>query len=405
MSEKDRPPNILVMCAAKIPSVELGAIVPLSELQKRGLCVFKYKDGPFLSLGDIAWCDILFIVRGASSQNVWAATKAKELGRIVLGYWDDNLLDIPSHSTSYPYLSNPAIKRNINTLFRLTDAFFSKSPKLAAKLSHIHGSTVKGLEEPVGSDNFKPPQKRNPQTPIVGYSGSVDHLNQVDSLLGPAIAAAAATSNDFKVHIIGPKPNFIGRLPVETVYTPYIQNYYDYLDFASQLNWDIGLSPQIDCEFTNYKYHTKLLEYTHIGCAGIYSKLEIYTRVIVDGITGLLVDNQVEAWRDAILRLLKDPELRFKIVSNAYEFVQSHHSRTVVAEQYAAALEPFLNHRAPKIRKTYLVKATVTSRFEPLYTVGVEYMRTYGMKRFLWAALRYLFSTVRHNLFHAGSGK
>jgi hypothetical protein len=48
--------------------------------------------------------------------------------------------------------------------------------------------------------------------------------------------------------------------------------------------------------------------------------------------------------------LLKDSELRFRIASNAYEFVQNFHNRQIVAEKYATALGPFLNYRAPEIR-------------------------------------------------------
>ena len=385
----------MAISAAMIPSVELGAIIPLSELQKQGLCVFKYKDEIYLSLDDIVWCDILLIIRGASSQSVWAAREAKNLDRLVLGYWDDDFLSIPRHNLNYGYYSSPEVKENINTLFKLTDTFFCPNPKLADKLSSIHGSEVKVLPGVLGSEALRQPKLRNNHPPIIGFAGSVVYVSQLDSLLGPAIAAAAATSNDFKVHIIGTKPNFIGRLPVETVYTQHMPNYYDYLDFASQLNWDIGLAPQVDDEFANCKFYNKLLEYTHIGCAGIYSKIELYTQVIQDGITGLLVENQIEAWRDAILRLLKDPELRFKIASNAYEFVQSHHSRAVVAEQYAAALAPFFSYRAPSVGKKYIIANDTVDRLVRLWRMGTEYLKVYGFWRLIRAAPRYLLSLIR----------
>jgi hypothetical protein len=395
MSRQSRPPNIMVICAARMPSVELGAIIPLSELQKQGLCVFKYKDEIYLSLNDIVWCDILLIIRGASSQSVWAAREAKNLDRLVLGYWDDDFLSIPRHNLNYGYYSSPEVKENINTLFKLTNTFFCPNPKLAGKLSSIHGSEAKVLPGVLGSEALRQPKLRNNHPPIIGFAGSVVYVSQLDSLLGPAIAAAAATSNDFTVHIIGTKPNFIGRLPVETVYTQHMQNYYDYLDFASQLNWDIGLAPQVDDEFANHKFYNKLLEYTHIGCAGIYSKVELYTDVIQDGITGLLVENQIEAWRDAILRLLKEPELRFKIASNAYEFVQSHHSRAVVAEQYAAALAPFFSYRAPSVGKKYIIANDTVDRLVRLWRMGTEYLKVYGFWRLIRAAPRYLLSLIR----------
>ena len=388
----------MIISAARIPSVELAAIIPFSELQKQGLCIFKYKDEISLSLDDIAWCDILFIIRGTSPQSVWAAQEAKNLDRLVLGYWDDDFLSIPSHNLNYGHYSSPEVKENINTLFKLTDAFFSPSPKLADKLSSIHGGMAKVLPGVLGSEVLRQPKCGNNLPPIMGFAGSLVYVDQLDSLLGPALAAAA-TSTDFKIHVIGANPNFIGKLPVETIYTQYMQNYYDYLTFASKLNWDIGLAPQVDDEFANCKFYNKLVEYTHIGCAGIYSKVELYTQVIQDGITGLLVENQIEAWRDAMLRLLKDPELRFKIASNAYEFVQSHHNREVVAEKYAAALEPFLNCRAPRINKLHIGANNIPSRLGGLWKMGTEYLKVYGLWRLIRAAPRYLFSLIRSKLF------
>jgi glycosyltransferase involved in cell wall biosynthesis len=388
----------MVTCNDRIPSVELAAIIPLSELQKQGLCEFRYKDEISLSPADIAWCDILFIVRGTSSQHVWAAQWAKRHQRTVLGYWDDNFLAIPEYSLAYPYYSTSRVKANIGSLFRLTDAFFSPNPKLSAKLSALHGREVKVLPGVHGTERFEPPKKRTAQLPIVGYSGGPDHLKILNSLVGPVVADVARTGANFRVHIVGPKPDFMGKLQVTTEYTEHMENYRDYLAFASKLEWDIGLAPQWDTEFTTYKFYNKLLEYTHIGCAGIYSKLEPYASVIEDGVTGLLVPNEVEAWRDAILRLLKDAELRFRIASNAYEFVQAHHSRKSVAEQYKEALAPFLSYRAPAVGKTYVVVSDLAGRIGRFWRMGTEYIKIYGFRHVLRRAPRYLFRFLRQRL-------
>ena len=380
----------MVTCPARIPSVELGAIVPLSELQKQGACEFRYKDERLLSPADVAWCDILFLVRGASSESVWAARWAKKHERTVLGYWDDDLLGIPDYSSAYRYYSNHKIRANIDALFRLADAFLSPNSKLAAKLSVLHGREVKVLPGVHGRERFDPPKKRTTQPPIVGYSGGPDHIRILNAFIGPAIGEVAQTGANFKLHIVGPKPDFLAGLPVETRYTPSIPDYYDYLAFASKLDWDIGLAPQWESEFTTCKFYNKLLEYAHIGCAGIYTKIEPYVGVIEDGITGLLVPNEVAAWRDAILRLLKDPDLRFKIASNAYEFAQSHHNRKVVVEQYKETLAPFLGQRAPTVGKLYLVASDLGGGPGRLWRIGMEYMQLHGFRYVLRRAPRYL---------------
>lgn len=393
--QTNRLPRITVTSPGRTPSVELAGIVPFSELQKRGLCEFRYKDDMFLSPADIAWCDILLIVRGTSSQHVWAARWAKKHERTVLGYWDDDFLTIPEYSLIYPYYSNSRVKANIATLFRLTDAFFSPNPKLAAKLSVLHSREAKVLPGVHGTEGFEPPKKRTARLPTVGYSAGPDHIRILNSFVGPVIAEVAKTEANFRVHVVGPKPDFIGNLPVETEYTPYMQDYYSYFAFASKLQWDIGLAPQRETEFTTYKFYNKLLEYTHIGCAGIYTRTEPYLGVVEDGVTGLLVPNEVAAWRDAILRLLKDPELRFTIASNAYEFAQSHHNRRVVVEQYKETLAPFLSYRAPIISKAYAIAADLAGRPKRLWQMGMEYITVYGVSYVLRRVPRYLFRLLR----------
>src|SRR4030042_1250088 len=391
----NRLPRIMATSGARIPSVELGAIVPLSEMQRQGLCEFRYKEEILISPTDIAWCDVLLIVRGASSESTWAARWAKRHERIVLCYWDDDLLGIPDYSSAHRYYANRKIRANIDTLFRLADAFLISSSKLAAKLSVLHGREVKILPGVHGTERFEPPKRRTAQLPIVGYSGGPDHIGILHSFIGPAIGEVAQTGASFKVHVVGPKPDFLGKLPVETEYTPSIPDYYDYLAFASKLEWDIGLAPQREREFTTCKFYNKLLEYTHIGCAGIYTRTEPYVGVIEEGVTGLLVPNEVQAWRDAIVRLLKDPELRVKIASNAYEFAQSHHSRKVVVAQYAKALGSFLGYRAPTLGKLYLIASDLAGGPGRLWRIGMEYIKVYGFRYVLRRGPPYLFRLLR----------
>jgi glycosyltransferase involved in cell wall biosynthesis len=389
MSKYNRLPRILAICATRIPSAELGVIIPFTQLSEQGICIFTYRNERAISLVDIGWCDILIIIRGAGFQSVWAAKEAKRLGRVIIGYWDDNLLEIPEYSLSYPYYSSPEVKDSINTIFKLTDAFFTPSPRLAVKLSSINHTMVKVLPQTSWSADIIPNSKKTNYPSIVGFSGSKDHVDLLNSFLYHVIDSVANTGENMKVHIVGPKPNFLNKLSLETIYTPYIQNYHSYLNFAAKLGWDIGLAPQVDSEFTCYKYHTKFLEYSHIGCAGIYSNLEIYANVIQDGVTGLLVDNSIESWRNAISRLLNNPDLRDKISTNARELVRSNYSKKVVANEYANAFSLFLNYRAPKIRTTYLVLASMTSRYKQLYSDSIKYIKAHGLIRFLWVAPRY----------------
>jgi glycosyltransferase involved in cell wall biosynthesis len=383
----------MVTCAAKLPSVELAAIIPLSELEKRNLCSFRYKDEVSLSLDDIIWCDILITIRGTSARTIWAVQEARKLNRVILGYWDDDFLSVPTHNPNHAYYSSPEVQNNISILFSLIDKFFSPNPKLAIKLSNIHGNTVGVLPGVLGTPTLNKKEHNKNQLPIVGFAGSIVYNEHLDQLIGPALEILAKET-DFQVHVIGAEPQFIGKLPIQTIQTKYFSDYQEYLAITANLNWDIGLAPQIDCEFTKHKFYNKLLEYTYIGCAGVYSKLEPYSSVVIDGITGLLVENKVDAWKDAILRLINDPELRIKIYTNAYEFVRTHHSRDVVTSEYITALAPYLSHRAPKVSKRYIALQKPSYCVTSLWETGREYAKIYGIRRLLIRGPRYIVVSI-----------
>lgn len=388
-------PRFLITCTARIPSVELGAIIPLTELQKRGLCQFRYLDEISVTLRDIAWCDIMFCVRGATHAGLYYMEKAKELGRKVLGYWDDNLLAIPEYSLSHPYFSTPEVKKSLVKFVRLCDAFFTPNRKLAKELTGIRGDEVKVLPVPLGMESIHPPHPPTTGIPTVGYASGIDHAKLVDSFLVPVLIATATAGLDFKLHFFGAKPNTMGEIrSVETKYTPHTLDYRRYLATAASLSWDIGLASQWQHEFTTYKFYNKLLEYTQIGCAGIYTRIEPYTLVIQDGITGLLVPNEIDAWKDALARLIKDPELRYKIARNAYEFVIANHNRELVAEQYAEALAPYLSYKAPEITKPYPVSAELFSNVRNLWQLALHYIKAYGFWYVLRRGPAYLLRTL-----------
>jgi len=391
-------PRFLITGAARTSSVELAAIIPFTELQKRGLCQFRYLNEMAVTLREIAWCDIMFCVRELGRAGLYYAETAKQLGRKVLGYWDDNLLAIPEYSLSYPYFSPTEVKKSLLKLVRTCDAFFTPNQKLARELAGIRGDEVKVLPVPLGMESISPPCPPGKGTPTVGYAGGIDHTKLVNSFLVPVLIATAAAGLDFRLHFFGTKPNCVGEIrSVETRYTAHTLDYRRYLAIAANLRWDIGLAPQWQHEFTTYKFYNKLLEYTQIGCAGIYTRIEPYTLVIQDGITGLLVPNEINAWRDAIIRLIKDPELRYKIATNAYEFVMANHNRRLVAEKYAEALAPYLSYKAPKISKSYLVSgvsAEPFSKARSLWQLALQYIRAYGFWYVLRRGPAYLMRTL-----------
>lgn len=389
MHGKNKPPNILITSIGRDISVELGAIIPLTELQRNGLCTINYVDLTSLTLHHILWCDILFIVRGACPLSVWAAKWGKKFDRLVIGYWDDDLYSIPEYSMSHYYYSNSIMRDNMEFLFQIYDAFFTPSHRLAAKLSSMHGIEANVLPYSLGRSMNQLNIGSQNKEPVIGYVGSVDHAQMLNSMFGPVIDDLTKSGKKLTFHIIGPKFEANQR-SLKVINTPHFVTYKDYSDYVSKLKWDVGLAPQMTDEFTKYKYYVKFLEYAYIGCAGIYSKVEMYSDVVIDGVTGLLSENDVESWKENILKLINNPKLRLDVINNSRAFVRENNNLEVVADKYALALKPFLDHRATH-NKAFISPSSVFSgwldRIAKTIIFGYIVIRSFGIRRLISSIL------------------
>jgi glycosyltransferase involved in cell wall biosynthesis len=397
MREKNKPANILITSAGRVVSVELGAILPLTELQRNGLCNISYVDLMRLTMQHILWCDILFICRGVCPLSVWAAKWAKKFDRLVIGYWDDYLYDVPEYSTVHRYHSNPIMRKNNKFLFQIYDAFFTPSTRLASKLSSMHPLKISILPGALNREMNAIDLTSQDTIPVIGCIASLDHVHVLNSILRPVIADMSQSDISVVFHIIGPKIE-TDEGSIRLIHTPFIPKYSDYSAYVSKLRWDVGLAPQIINEFTNYKYYNKLLEYAYIGCAGIYSSLGIYRDVIVDGVTGLLSENDADSWRDNILKLINSPKLRLDIINNSRAFVRENNSLEVVVERYAQALKPFLDHRATH-NKAFISAPVVFSGWLDRIAKTIMYVyivtRSVGIRRLISSILGRISKALR----------
>jgi glycosyltransferase involved in cell wall biosynthesis len=383
--------KILVSSPRTSVSVELGAIIPMAELEKRGLCRLRYKDATRLTMSDIAWCDVLFLVRGTGAACLRAVRLAKKYHRLVFIYWDDNFMRVPPYSLTCSYYSSSGIRSSMKQIFGMADVFFSSSPTLVAEMASEF--LLKSFTLPVVQLLKNKVEETRPANnpPIIGYAGGPDHLDLVNNFIGPVIREVAKAGYSFQLHILGPRPDFLKSLSPEhrVLVEGYINNYYDYLEHAAKMNWDIGLAPQVENKFTTYKFYNKFLEYSNIGCAGIYSEVEPYTSVIENGTNGILAKNEVAEWRDALIRLLQNEEMRKRISANAITLVRAKHNLTVVADGYAEALAPYLGYNAPELTTPSIILGNISSALMNLFNPILEYLMVRGFAGGFSNALSY----------------
>jgi glycosyltransferase involved in cell wall biosynthesis len=106
---------------------------------------------------------------------------------------------------------------------------------------------------------------------------------------------------------------------------------------AQRQEWDFAVAPLVDTDFNRSKSDLKFLEYAALGLPGAFSQLTAYASV-EHGVTGLLVENQADAWYEAIAQLADSPGLRDELAEHALEYVLSRRLLRHGADRLLSAL-------------------------------------------------------------------
>jgi GT2 family glycosyltransferase/glycosyltransferase involved in cell wall biosynthesis len=87
-----------------------------------------------------------------------------------------------------------------------------------------------------------------------------------------------------------------------------------WLQSANRWHW--GLAPLLDTEFNRAKSGLKALEYAALGLPSICSDISTYHEQIKHEETGLLVANDLQSWRNALIRAATEPKVWTRIQSS-----------------------------------------------------------------------------------------
>lgn len=133
---------------------------------------------------------------------------------------------------------------------------------------------------------------------------------------------------------------------------PPLAHLYDYPSYVKallDLKVDFAVVPLEDIPFNRAKSNIKWLEYSACGIPVICSALPPYS-TIDPGRTGLLAQNTVDSWYEAIKQLIVDSALRRQLAENARAEVLEHHALGGLADGWKEVLDAVLCDReAPPV--------------------------------------------------------
>ncbi|QJT09797.1 glycosyltransferase [Oceanidesulfovibrio marinus] len=271
-----------------------------------------------------AWADAVVFCKNASPNSIELAARARDMGKKVLLDFDDWTLDFPSYSGGPR--NDPANTQRVRRMLELADVVTVANVRLLQALRCMREDLVL---VPNGIYVEKYPEAK-PEEPsrqkLVFTNADLLKLECFRKDFLRVLQDFWAAHPKYTVDFYGdPFPELISLPFIH--YTNRI-SYGDYLQCLANGAYHFSIIPLGGCEdeasrfFNSCKNPFKYINYGLLGIPGVYSNTDLYKDVVVDGETGLLVENTYEAWVDAMNRLASSYELRQRIREQAREDVK-----------------------------------------------------------------------------------
>lgn len=316
----DRPGSAHVRCVRPLSHPGLRTRVQAVELDAEA-----FLDGT-------ARCDIVLVQRDAVpvAQVPSFLEAARERGVPIVFELDDNLLESdPDEVERHDPLPDP---RHLTELAAASSAMTVSTPPLF-EIAQRHANRVRLVPNALDERLWMPAYPDSPFSANghrdggedrfrVLYMGTTTHSADL-ALLKPAVEELRANGVPLDLEVIGGEPRYadtgwyrrVEIPPGNAVYPRFVR----WLRSEAG-RWSAAVAPLRDTSFTACKSDLKFLEYSALGLPGVYSDVGVYASC-VHAATGLLAENTVESWIEALGRLYEDVELRGQLAVQAHEYV------------------------------------------------------------------------------------
>lgn len=328
------------------------AMFPAEALGLRGVTseIVFYRDPTMPEV--CARADVVVMYRvPATPPVVDAITAAHARGRLVVFDVDDLIVD-PELAAALPALARlPAVDRDgfvagvrrYRTTLELCDAFVGSTPALVDEVARLTGLPSFELPNGYGLElaricdlELQRPRRRGPVR--IGFlSGTITHAIDWEHI-EPVVIDVLDARTDVELWLVGhvTPTKALKRLEARVVRVPFKR--WDQLPPVLR-DLDVNMAPlAMSPRFDEAKSAVKWLEAALCATPTVASPTEPFRRVIDHGRTGLLASTPDE-WRDALLRLVDDADLRLKIGTSARRSALLDASPWLQGDRYLRILE------------------------------------------------------------------
>ncbi len=314
-----------------IPSRSVFARIlePFDYLKDQGKINYNIIDESQLKFEDLSYFGIIILQKHSSQRSVMIAEEAKRRGLKIIYDIDDFLPAFPQYS------GGQGMNAKINVIKQHTaiaNVVTVATPVLQREVDRFF--SVKSFLAPNGINverhrAFLKP-KRNFR--IIFTNADMLKVNSFKSDLFNLINYVTDHYSGVELDIISdPNPELVNFNKANLIGN---FQWFEHKRWLAEQAYSVGIVPLGGVEdpeallFNSCKSPIKYLEYGALDIVGIYSKSPIYNDVIVDGQTGILVENTFDSWRVAFEMVFESTDFRTKITKNALADInENYHVR------------------------------------------------------------------------------
>lgn len=341
--------NILILHEGEQPTVLLvySSLRAFSRIYR---CMVEKRLNTKARKKDFDRSDIVMCVRGESPLTYAQLRCAKDTGKCIIYYLDDDLKDIPKSAFRYTKRKKWLIK-----CIRLADIFLTSNQLLADEYTEfLTSKRTVTMNTAVSEKDIPRFDCAKCNTIKLVYAASEAHASNFKTFINPILPSLFKEyKKRIELYFIGLHPKVdVGDYNSQVHYVQGM-NLHDYNTYMQTHHFDIGLAPLVSTHFTERKYFNKYIEYARFGICGIYSRVMPYQLAIRDGWNGYFSDNTPDAWLKAIKKAIDSDNEREIIIKQARNHLLKEHSEKVIFEKLNNDIPELTEYKAIKTEKKY----------------------------------------------------
>lgn len=200
----------------------------------------------------------------------------------------------------------------------------------------------------VDTNRYLPVEKSsNDKKVVIGWIGSRTTQGFLQQLAS-VFRTLSEKYPSLEISIVGGQMA-LSDVPAVRQYTWTLQSEIDDIQ-----QFDIGVMPLEDNEWTRGKCGFKLIQYMGVGIPAVCSPVGVNAEIIKDGENGFIANDQ-EEWVRKLSMLVEDPQLRKKIGQQGREVVEERYSIHLFAPKFAELLRQSLYEKQIVVEDAELV--------------------------------------------------